>query len=203
MLQMKEVIKGIQQDSNVLDIHIDSVTISTSRILKYFKNHYSMFRSVHSDTVSDFVEVFNDFLYDYDREIKRIYEVINAEYNPLFNVEGTEERITGTKQDKVSVSPSTATTHAYERSNDDSGLVETNKNTIDSVSEGTTTADNTLTDEGIEGSYNNIVHDKFMRKGNIGITKSTELLTSEIEVRMTTGFLKIVLSLFARQELIV
>jgi len=200
---MKEVLTQITQEQKaLLEIRIDENTlIEGDVIFNSFRYTFSRFKCIHADTVADFINVFNFYVSTNLDNITRIYNTLKEDYKPLWNVDGTETNITGTKTDKAYSKPATQTVRNNERSYDDNTLTETSNNTSEINDNAEVWADNTLTHSELEGSYNSVNVTKNIRQGNIGVTKSQDLLSSEIEVRLKYNFIRIIISQFARHEL--
>lgn len=200
---MKEVLRQItQEQKELMEIQInDNTIIEGDVIYNSFKYTFSRFKCVHADTVEDFINIFNFYVDTNIDNIKRIYNTLAEEYSPLWNVDGTETNIEGTKTDKAYSKPATQTLRQHERSYDDNTLTETSNNTSEINDNAEVWTDNTLTHSELEGSYNSVNVTKNIRQGNIGVTKSQDLLSSEIEVRLKYNFIRIIISQFAQHEL--
>lgn len=200
---MKEVLQTItQEQKELLTIRInDNTVIEGDVVYNSFKYTFSRFKCVHADSVADFINVFNFYVSTNIDNLRRIYNTLSEDYNPLWNVDGTDETITGNKTDKAYSKPSAQTIRNSERSSDDNVLTETT-NTVSEVNNNAEVwTDNTLTHTNLEGGYNSINVVKNIRQGNIGVTKSQDLLSSEVDVRLKYNFIRIIISQFARTEL--
>lgn len=179
----------------------DTDVVEGDVIYNSFKYTFSRFKCVHAENVTDFINIFNFYIDTNYDNIKRIYDTLKEEYNPLWNIDGTEINITGTQTDKAYSKPSTQTVRQHERSYDNNTLTETANNTAEVTNNAEVWTDNTLTHSDLEGSYNSLNVNKNIRKGNIGVTKSQDLLSSEVEVRLKYNFIRIIISQFAQTEL--
>lgn len=191
-----------QTQRESLSIQINDTVIPADTVYKTFLYTYSKFTLVHAVNAEMFIDVWTNFKTIHGDDINRLYNVLSAKYNPLWNVDGTEETITGKKIDKIYSTPSSGVTHINERTFDNTDLTETSSSHTTDITSSETWADNTQTDTQLEGGYNSIEHIKHVRGGNIGITKSQELLKDETLIRTNINFVKQVLSIFAREELV-
>lgn len=113
----------------------------------------------------------------------RLWYALNEPYNPLYNVDGVETTVYGLHQTDRS---NTYTQHEdsstqYMVSYDSATEKETGKQ-VDNLG--------AHTDTGFDKSLEHT--DTVTRKGNIGVTKSTELLRDEIKLRESFAFFKTV-----------
>lgn len=174
--------------------------ISSDNLTNYVFMTYGFLSTYYPDT---FFECFANHVNLYQRNIDRIYYVWNQEYNALDNVDAYEERITGVAKDDVlsnngktkTTSSNTADVTTKESTITDTSPVTTGKN---ESSVGGTITNEQITDNilshtnslSVTDAENNTInnatettHDIYRRHGNIGTTKSTELVSSEIDLR--------------------
>lgn len=137
----------------------------------------------------------------------RMYYALSLSYNPLYNVDGTTEHIysdheiedefgerhttfeKGSQENTLGNTETNST--QYETAYDSLTEKETGKSTT--TEEEVTNTDGERTDETTDDSYTNTRTDKRhteteIRQGNIGVTKSTELLESEFAFRKMSFF---------------
>lgn len=138
----------------------------------------------------------------------RLYETTVLEYNPLWNVDGVEERTvnrsksgndtdtynennTNTKTGtETTATTGTDTTTTQKTTFDSSAFNDTDKNTLLHNTTDTTTHNTTDTNRHT-GTKGNIFENEeeetetLVRQGNIGVTKSTELIDSQ---RLTVNY---------------
>lgn len=114
----------------------------------------------------------------------RLWYALSEPYNPLFNVDGTETTVYGEHKTDRS---QTYNTH-------------TDSSKVSEVAYNTTTEKEKTKQEDIFGAHtdtgfdtSNTHTDTVTRRGNIGVTKSTELLTSEYRLRTEVApFFKVI-----------
>ena len=126
----------------------------------------------------------------------RIFRALDEVYNPIENVfkkghiETQHGHIIDVNDDiarhKVTSVPNSIESSYYERSSDDSTLQQVNKSVSGASSGdtgGTSTSDAYIDKHKTTNSGTDIIEDT--THGNIGVTKSSELIASELEVRQT------------------
>ena len=150
----------------------------------------------------------------------RLNKAFNEEYNPIWNVdENTKEvrEIDRTGDDtrdvtnssnansnttNSSTNSSTTTDDGSSSSSSSSSNTNTNTNTNDTTSLGTTKGEIKENGKSNEiGSHNEKITETFTRSrgGNIGVTKSTELIESELEVRPKLNIYKYISNSFKKR----
>lgn len=183
--------------------------VSSDALTSYVFSAYGFLSVYYPDT---FFECFAKHVSLYQRSIDRVYYAWNAEYNPLDNVDAYEERITGKSVDdvisnngkvKTSGNNSSGTT-AKESTITDTTPVTTAQNELtsntdttteqitDSIISHTNSLSVTDTENNTINNATETTHDIYRRHGNIGVTKSTELVSSEIELRNTFAYKQII-----------
>lgn len=112
---------------------------------------------------------------------QRMKDVADAEYNPIWNVDGSEKRVIETHGTNSGTSSEESTASGENESIDsvkgynESAWAESTKNNG--------TATNTAETSGeTAGEHHEVVTDTFTRGGNIGVTSSQSLVTQELEV---------------------
>ena len=120
----------------------------------------------------------------------RLNETFNAEYNPIYNVDAyetvTEERdLHGTRDVNGSTVGNASTKENGETTNQQTGYnSETFKNGDKSIMDDTITSENTINNNVDEDTADfGTITTTNRRYGNIGVTKSSDLVLSEYEVR--------------------
>ena len=172
---------------------------STANFLNYYNTNR---QNLDRMFVHDFGEMFLDFESDTDVDIEeewydeikaiqqvyienwaRLWYALQEPYNPLYNVDGVEttiygEHITNRTQ---SIGAKTDTTTSYSVAYDSATEKESGKvsDSLGAQSNGSGETSQTHTDT-------------VTRQGNIGVTKSTELLRDEVKLRSEFAFFKTV-----------
>lgn len=185
------------------------IAVSNDSLTIYVYQTYGFLSVYYPDT---FFECWAKHIELYQRSIDRIYYAWNAEYNPLDNVDAFEEHIHGKSVDDVSTNNGKVQT-----SGNASGDVTTKESTITDTSPVTTgknetTANNSSTTEQLTDAqikHNNslsvtdtenntisnateTIHEINRRHGNIGVTKTTDLIQSEIDLRSNFAMKKLI-----------
>lgn len=195
---MNDIFK-LAKDNNK-PIFLQSVTDGIQFMQKYFEQYnyhdfylsclYGMRRLLWDDlNKEECLQMFTDFstayIYAHSYELNKQWEVLQMEYNPIWNVDGTESETTkgktnvktGTETLNITVGNSDETTTNYNVPNDTTFEKETSKNNvhIDSHTDNhTTTYD---TEDAIDITVTKT------RGGNIGVTMTQQLINAELEVR--------------------
>lgn len=173
---------------------------STANFLNYYNEHRAnldrMFVHDFGQRVVDFEsDTDEDIAEEWEDEVKAVQQVyienwarlwyaLSEPYNPLFNVDGTETTVYG-----IHVTDTSNTFVAREDSSKqytvayDSATEKETAKQVDSLGAHTDTGSNTSQQH----------TDTVTRQGNIGVTKSTELLSSEYKLRTEVApFFKVV-----------
>lgn len=161
-------------DTTPVTINITGAEIVT-RLLQLF----STFNFVHCNTVSDFITFYNNWYSTFERSLKLSAIALYTEYKPLENFDRYEDEYTDTST-PVGGSTSTTTSDTY------TGSSAEMSSTTNSITAGTKT---------------DTKHGKQHLHGNIGVTKSQEMVKSEIELRMTYNLIDLILSALSRDEI--
>lgn len=210
--RINEIINPYKTDMPNLPAIVTSngdTVISSDSLTNYVYMTYGFLSTYYPDS---FFECFAKHVNLYQHNIDRIYYVWHKDYNPLDNVDAYEERITGTAKDDV-LSNNGTTKSTASNTNDmtvkestitDTSPVVTGKN---ETTGGGTVTNEQLTDSLIShtnslsltdkdgNTINNATettHDIYRRHGNIGVTKSTELVSSEIDLRSSLPLKQII-----------
>lgn len=157
---------------------------SKDMITDYMKRRFGK-REVIYDNPHELTMVISDVLLENEYKYDRLWQLIQMEWNPLWNVDGTET-LTYTKKtdgsNQASGTDSTSggvdtTTTASERTYDNSTMFDTDKNVVDSDTSATTTYGRKDVQKG-EETYTETKD----RHGNIGVTKTTELIADALKI---------------------
>lgn len=181
-------------------IFLQSVTDGITFMQNYFDNYnyhdfylsclYGMRRLLWDDlTEEESLQMFTEFATAYicahSYELDKQWEVLQMEYNPIWNVEGTESETTkgktnvktGTETLDMTVGNSDETTTNYNVPNDSQFEKETSKNNVhmDEHTDNHTKTYNT--EDAIDITVTKT------RGGNIGTTMTQQLVNAELELR--------------------
>lgn len=138
--------------------------------------YYSFFHFVHIKDETDFTNYFNLFKSYNIENINRLYFALYKTYNPVENY------------DKHSTITNTPNKNGVDMTTENKDLIET---TMTKTNEVTVHGNRDLQGETIEYTH-----------GNIGITKSTDMINDEITTRMTNNLLRYIIDMFAKYEII-
>lgn len=175
---------------------------------RYFLKHYgNMSVDLEATDTEDIVDEFKDevlgILYVYLENWARLFYALSLEYNPLYNVDGTETTVYGAH---------TSTFNEGQRQHIEGAKSRTSGQRSDTSTSYTVAFDSTTEKEdgkssdvtgaqtNTEETYTNTdthaldttvsqTHtDTLTRQGNIGVTKSTDLLRDEVKLRQEFAF---------------
>lgn len=195
---MNDIFKLAKADNK--PIFLQSVTDGITFMQNYFDNYnyhdfylsclYGMRRLLWDDlTEEESLQMFTEFatayIYAHSYELDKQWEVLQMEYNPIWNVDGTETETTkgktnvktGTEVLDMTVGNSDETTTNYNVPNDSQFEKETSKNNVhmdEHTDNHTKTYD---TEDAIDITVTKT------RGGNIGITMTQELINAELRLR--------------------
>lgn len=153
-----------------------TLTISGKDFLDALLLYYSFFRFVHIKNETDFTNYFNLFKSYNIENINRLYFALYKTYNPVENY------------DKHSTITNTPNKNGVDMTTENKDLIET---TMTKTNEVTVHGNRDLQGETIEYTH-----------GNIGTTKSTDMINDEIFTRMTHNLLRCIIDMFAKSEII-
>lgn len=195
---MNDIFKLAKANNNPL--FLQSVPDVISFMQNYFSNFnyhdfylsclYGMRRLLWDDlTEEESLQMFTDFstayIYAHSYELGKQWEVLQMEYNPIWNVDGTETETTkgktnvksGTETIDMTVGNSDETTTNYNVPNDSQFEKETSKNNVH-IDEHTDNHTKTYdTEDAIDITVTKT------RGGNIGVTMTQQLVNAELELR--------------------
>lgn len=220
-------------DSNFITDYIAmSDTLDKGLVFQYGKRLFDYYDEITSDSFDNWKEISSSIVLKHLRDWAFLYYTITRDYNPLYNVDGTEETTYGPTKNTNKYGP-TSQTNAYGENVSTYNSAEKNTSTTiasrtnsstdskkaypDNALEVTNSVSDTIgggtdtskQDEYIDTSTNNahndtisttqhtdevesIAHtDTLRRYGNIGVTKSSDLVSSEYTLR-TKSFWDIV-----------
>lgn len=180
---VNDIVKSLKTPSNYNiqlsftdnnDTH--TLTISGDDFLNALLLYYSFFRFVHIKNETDFTNYFNLFKTYNIENINRLYFALYKTYNPVENY------------DKHSTITNTPNKNGVDMTTENKDLIET---TMTKTNEITMLGNRDLQGETIEYTH-----------GNIGITKSTDMINDEITTRMTNNLLRCIIDMFVKSEII-
>lgn len=163
----------------------NEVEISGELITDTLNHDYGNYTVYKCESHTDFIYEWSRFVDVHQHDFERIYTALYTEYNPLENYDKhstiTDDGETGAPND----APLTALSYqvADDTVNNENPYIPENKTTTS----GKTEIDNTRTET---------------THGNIGVTKSTDMLRDEILTRIQHNFIDTVCRLYAELELI-
>lgn len=150
----------------------------------YIKRRFGK-RELIYDSVHELKEVIQDVLLENEYKYDKLWELLQLEWNPLWNVDGTEtltfERNTsGSNQASGTDTTSNdtdVTNNLSERTYDDATMINTGRSVNNTDGEISTTYGRKDVNAGKE-TYSETKE----RHGNIGVTKTTELIVDALRV---------------------
>lgn len=183
---------------------------------RYFLKHYgNMSVDLESSDPEDIEQEFKDeclgILYVYLDNWARLFYALSLDYNPLYNVDGTETTIYGQhvetfaegQRQHIEGAKSRTSGERTDNSTNytvafDSTTEKEDGKTVDLTGSQTNTeATYTNTDtHGQDTSTSQTHTDTVTRQGNIGVTKSTDLLRDEVKLRQEFAFFDNVFKVF-------
>ena len=164
----------------------ENETTRDGELIENTLNHnYGRFTVYNIESYSEFVAEWTRFKSVHLHEFERMYTALYTDYNPIENYDKHSEIVDDGETGAPSNSPITA--NMYQVSDDtvnaQSPFIPQGK----TETSGKTEIDNTRTEH---------------THGNIGITKSTDMVMDEINARIQYDFVNIVCRMFADEELI-
>lgn len=156
------------------DVH--ALTIAGNDFLNALLLYYSFFHFVHIKNETDFTNYFNIFKSYNIENMNRLYFALYKTYNPVENY------------DKHSTITNTPNKNGVDMTTENKDLIET---TMTKTNEVTVHGNRDLQGETVEYTH-----------GNIGTTKSTDMVNDEIATRMTHNLLRCIIDMFAKSEII-
>lgn len=163
----------------------DTVTLSGDQIGRTLLHDYGNFLAYSCETLVDFMFEFTRFTQIHKHDFERIYTALTTLYNPLENYD-KHSTIT---DDGETGAPETAP------------LV----TTIDQVADDTVSTANPYIPQNKTTSHGKTENNNTRTEhthGNIGVTKSTDMILSELDLRVRGSMIETVCRMFAEMELI-
>lgn len=148
-------------------------------------------------TITQFKDVWEDYLSEHAEDLKKAWDALQQQYDPLSNYDMTETEYDGNAEDESSETVTPKGKTRMETTTDRPGF----DSTGDGVQIAKTTADqsylddynvetvhsmdNTLPGGGdLSGSYHSTHDRQLQRAGNIGVTTSQQMAEAELQLRM-------------------
>lgn len=175
-------------------ITVDGVQLYTAPDVYAEMCRYATFTYISVDaTVGGFSDRWAAWIRQQGGDLKRAYDALRAQYNPIENYDMTETQAEGVKRDSdtdtVTPSGTTTNTTTADRWGYDSrdGVPVDSATSVQSYQgyhvDTEKTHDNTLSGEDLTGSYNEVREHTLSRSGNIGVTTAQQMITAELELR--------------------
>lgn len=175
-------------------ITVDGVTLYTAPDVYAELCRYATFTYISTDaTVGGFSDRWAAWIRQQGGDLKRAYDALNAQYNPIENYDMTETQADGVKRDAdtdtTTPTGTTTTTTTADRWGYDSenGVPVDSATAVQSYQgyhvDTEKTHGNTLQGEDLSGSYNEVREHTLSRSGNIGVTTAQQMIASELELR--------------------
>lgn len=161
--------------------HNNVTLISSNTIINTFLQLYSRFECIHSDDKSDFINAWDNFCNIYRNAFKRMYDALEVDYNITDNYDKTSEITTiGTAES------TTGGTNENRATTEDSALYY-NQSMSSSNGTANSNSNSTVTEH---------------THGNIGTTKSQDMILDEYILRKNTNLARTIVEMFADIEFI-
>lgn len=180
---VKEVVMSLHTTENYTlplsfteDGTTHNLTILGTDFLSALLFSYSFFRFVHIKDETDFDTYFTFFKTANLENINRLYFALYKTYNPVENY------------DKNSTITNTPNKNGVDMTTESKELIET---TMTKTHEVIVNGESNLQSETTEHTH-----------GNIGTTKSTDMIDAEIETRMKHNLIHCIVDMFAKSEII-
>lgn len=165
----------------------NETVISGDDIFYTLMHDYSKFHVYSAETLIDFMFDWNRFVRIHTHDFERMYTALTAEYNPIENY---DKNSTITNNGSTGANPENPfVTRTYQVADDtvnntgDSAFIPQNK----VATEGKTDTTNTMTEH---------------THGNIGVTKSSDMVRDEIALRTQYSLIETICRMYAEMELI-
>lgn len=161
--------------------------LSGDDIFYTLMHDYSKFHAYSAETLVDFMYDWNRFVRIHTHDFERMYTALTAIYNPIENY---DKNSTITNNGSTGANPQNPfVTRTYQVADDtvnntgDSAFIPQNK----VATEGKTDTSNTMTEH---------------THGNIGVTKSSDMVRDEIALRTQYNLIETICRMYAEMELI-
>lgn len=159
----------------------DAVIVSANTIKLTLKQLYGSFEIIHSDSTEETIGYWNNFKTVYRQAFIRIYDTLNAEYNPIENYNKISEITT----EGIVSSTGTSEITNGETTEDNANFHNTSK------SNGSTGNNANSTTTVIENTH-----------GNIGVMTNMQMAREEYMGRIEMNLAKVICDMYAEMELI-
>lgn len=162
-------------------------TLSGTDIFYTLLHDYGNFHCYSSETLVDFMFDWNRFVRIHTHDFERIYTALTTMYNPLENY---DKNSTITNNGSTGANPeSPFTTRSYQVSDD----------TVNAAGDAAFIPQTKVTTNGKTDTSNTMVEHTH---GNIGVTKSTDMVLSELDLRVRINLIETICRIYAEMELI-
>lgn len=165
----------------------DTVTLNGETIGRTLIHDYGNFKAFSCETIVDFMFEYTRFKQIHKHDLERIYTALTAMYSPIENYDKHSEiendGNTGANPDNP------FTTRVYQVSDD----------TVNGTGDAAFIPQAKTTTQGKTDTYNKMTEHTH---GNIGVTKSADMVLSEIQLRVQHNMIETVCRMFAEMELI-
>lgn len=205
--QLKMILERLFESETELKIVVDGVEIFGNRAVymefgKYADWFYAPIM-VYETHVDDFRELWKEYILVNGENLKREFDALYSEYNPIENYALQESGIDGVKRDRTTTETTptgkTKTTDSLTQTGMNSAgngaLTDTRENETEFTNRKdttTTTPDNTKTadfDGTTHTGYNEAREHFFKRSGNIGVQTAMDMIKSEVAERQAVDLL--------------
>lgn len=199
---------GISHADNTLQIVVDGTTIADNAtvldlwilrqdwIYTQSKLHHYQNAQTGDEIAGGYIFAeWGSFIARNGENLKRMFDALYADYNPINNYDMTEQGATGTKQDAHRTTPHgkiTNTATAYQTGVNSTGdgaltgktVTETQYTNADSETEYDNTMSIKNNDDVAETGYHRGEQHYLKRSGNIGVTTSAQMISQELQLRV-------------------
>ena len=162
-------------------------TISGNDIFYTLMHDYANFHVYSAESLVDFMFDWNRFVRIHTHDFERMYTALTAIYNPIENYDKnstiTNNGSTGANPENPFITRTYQVADDTVNNNGDSAFIPQNK----VATEGKTDTSNTMTEH---------------THGNIGVTKSSDMVRDEIALRTQYNLIETICRMYAEMELI-
>lgn len=163
-------------------VEIDGLTITDT-----LDHDYGSYLVYKCENHTDFIYEWNRFVTIHQHDFERMYTALYAEYNPIENYDKnstiTNNGSTGANPENPFVTRTYQVADDTVNNNGDSAFIPQNK----VATEGKTDTSNTMTEH---------------THGNIGVTKSSDMVRDEVALRAQYNLIETICRMYAEMELI-
>lgn len=165
----------------------NETVLSGDNIFYTLMHDYSKFHVYSAETLVDFMYDWNRFVRIHTHDFERMYTALTAMYNPIENYDKnstiTNNGSTGANPENPFVTRTYQVADDTVNNNGDSAFIPQNK----VATEGKTDTSNTMTEH---------------THGNIGVTKSSDMVRDEVALRTQYNIIETICRMYAEMELI-